>query len=169
MRTRPPLIRPPDDIVREFPEEIYSLIGKIASAWSRLDMALLLLLMDASGTDAGIVGLFVGRLDSRGKLDRLMSILQYRKLNSQLAALKRLRPDLAKMQLQRNHVVHGDLLGIHKTSGEFIFVVADYWADEETQVPIMSALGYSKKKLEWNKNEITRLTDEIQKIEIPKP
>ena len=132
-------------------------------------MALLHMLMDVTGADAGIIGLLIGRLDSRGKFDRLVSVLEYRGLNDHLTALRKLRPDIAKMQKRRNDVAHGDLIGVHKSSGDFLFVVADYWADEETKVPILSVCGYSEEKLEWNAKEIKRLSHELQKINIPKP
>jgi len=138
-----------DDLSEKIPQKAYRLIGQIITAWSALDHTILHLLIVGSDIDEGIAGILLGRMDTRGKFDRLKAIAVYQKDKSNIEALKELRKRLSPLQDFRNEIAHGDLIGTHKKSKELLFVVPKYSFDDDIQETIFHVIGHSLERLEF--------------------
>jgi hypothetical protein len=147
-----------EDLSDEIPDEAYHLIGQVITAWSALDRTVLELLVAALGVDVAAAGILIGRMDTRGKLDRLIAIHEYRNERRKAAALRELAKRIKILQGRRNDLAHGELLGTHKKSKELLFLVIGYSRDEDEDEPILHVHGYSLDALKDNLKQINART-----------
>ena len=142
---------------KNIPEGAYHLIGQIITAWSALDRLFLELLFEAMNMDEGLAGILIGRMDTRGKYDRLIAVHNYKGQSSEMKVLRSLRKRISRLQGRRNDLAHGDLIGTHTKSKELLFLVTQYSRESDSLEPIFHVNGYSMRALKDNLRQIRAL------------
>ena len=142
---------------KDIPEGAYHVIGEIITAWSALDRLFLEMLIEAINMDEGLAGILIGRMDTRGKYDRLIAVHNYKGQSSEMKVLRALRKRINRLQGRRNDMAHGELIGIHTKSKELLFLVAQFSRDSDSLQPIFHVNGYSMSLLKDTLRQIRAL------------
>lgn len=93
------------------PGDAQEAILLLIRAWPYFEIALTDWLIAVSGMDSDIGALFVGRMDTRGKIDKLKEIYSHRRDADHMLSLKNLGKSAEGYILVRNTVVHSVYLG----------------------------------------------------------
>ena len=146
-----------DGMSKDIPEGAYHVIGEIITAWSALDRLFLEMLIEEMNMDKGLAGILIGRMDTRGKYDRLIAVHNYKDQPSEMKVLRALRKRINRLQSRRNDLAHGDLIGTHTKSKELLFLVTQYSRESDSLEPIFHVNGYSMRALKDNLRQIRAL------------
>ena len=92
-------------------EQLYSAIGQINFAWSILDALVSAAFVATLGGDAVEIGVTLGRLETKAKVEKLKKIYRHRKSTSKVKALTHMAQEIEALKVLRNAITHGFYLG----------------------------------------------------------
>lgn len=146
-----------DDISFDVGNDNLAMIGKVITGSSRIHTELLELFASSTRLPPELAATVVGNMDSRALFERSLSVMALRAKMNRKIKLSGLRKDLAKIHRVRNHLAHGDLLGMHKRSGDMLFLVHQYEPDQQHDY-LVRIFPYNKEEL----GELCRIINSVE-------
>lgn len=145
-----------EDLTRDVSDEEYALIAKAITKWSSLYSELLGVFAQVSGLQLPLAGMVVGTMDMRGLYTRVLAIIAFRAGLNRKVKTKTMNARIAELQVRRNELAHGDLLGKRVSTGELLFLLNDYVPREDGDT-VTRVAAYSPERLQWVCDSIDRL------------
>ena len=138
---------------------VYTFIGQIVSDFALLEALLSDAIAKVSGVDRTVADLIIGRMDARGRTDRLKSLLQIEGRERDLIILRAASKTIASVQDVRNDLAHGLLLGALKGNGEesYGFTVPHKAYLGDKGHVIIPVVAYTLKSLEREAERLIRV------------